>query len=346
MVVYFCFGYAKCSIMASTTKLSHVSSSKSKLSLDGLDNNKNIDIGDILEQLVMVPMDNKKNIHVANAKQSKCPQSNINPKDVTNKKFDDSKENIGFETHNSKHLRGQEIFGVKLNAVKLTHANKKYNERSPKVEPIVTIMGLSNSQIYKLKVSDIRLKKIVSQASKTLFTILDFIMTHEILFEKDEIRNSFVMLCSNIAIYEAKGLKKTLQRYGNIVETWGQYNELTLNYTHTKITESDKQMHQNNLDYSILSYIGNILIWLSFSENLNLFDQTLIKANFGGYHLWDQLFKEKSINMKRWKHIIKFKENFSYQPNQFVLVAKFLHIDIHRISRHHNFSSNYDFAEV
>lgn len=233
------------------------------------------------------------------------------------------KEKSPFERSSSP----EDPFSVKLKSVKVVHSNKKYTERLPKIPPIETIMGLSNDQIYKLSSNDIKLKRIVSQAGKLLGNIIDFAMKNEELFLDEDVRTQFSVLCTNIAIHESRGLNKTLKVYPNIIETFSKYDELTLDHTNTKFTKSDKEIHQNNFDYSVLSYVGNIIIWLNSIHDLKL-SKKQIKGGFGGYHLWDQLFKEESINMKRWKHVIKFREEFPFQPNQFIVVMKFLHIEI------------------
>lgn len=217
---------------------------------------------------------------------------------------------------------------IKLKPVKSTHANKKYSERLPKISPIETIFGLSNEQVYKLKRNDIKIKQIVTQADKSLKNIINFVMNNEHIFEDDNIKNIFVTLCINVALYEAKGLPKTLQKYPNAAELFSKYDELTLTYNNTVFTKSDRKVHDNNFDYTVLSNIGNIIIWLTHVQNLDYVSQKEVKDCFGGFHLWDQLFKEKTINMKRWKHIIKFRLLFPFQQNQFIVIMKFMHVGI------------------
>lgn len=219
-------------------------------------------------------------------------------------------------------------FNVKLRSVKSTHANKKYIERLPQVQPIETIMGLSNEQIYKLNPSDIKLKSIITQADKTLKTIINFAMENEEMFKNEETKTIFVDLCINIALYESRGLNKTCKRYPNVIELFSGFEALTLDFNNTVFTKSDRAIHQNSFDYSILSYIGNIIIWINSINNLSYVPKKLTRQSIGGYYLWDQLFKEDSINMKRWKHIIKFRDQFPFQINQFIVIMKFMHVGI------------------
>lgn len=265
----------------------------------------------------------QKNIQ-ENAEDNKQKISENNQqKEKLNENATVDKEKSPFERSSSP----EDPFSIKLKSVKVVHSNKKYTERLPKIPPIETIMGLSNDQIYKLNPSDIKLKRIVSQAGKLLGNIINFAMVNEEIFLNEETRTQFTVLCTNIAIFESRGLNKTLKIYPDIIETFSKYDELTLNHNKTKFTKSDKEIHQNNFDYSVLSYVGNIIIWLNSIHDLKI-SKKLIKGGFGGYHLWDQLFKEESINMKRWKHVIKFREEFPFQPNQFIVVMKFLHIEI------------------
>lgn len=217
---------------------------------------------------------------------------------------------------------------IKLKSVKSTHSNKKYSERLPKIAPIETIFGLSNEQVYKLTRNDIKIKQIVTQADKSLKNIINFVMNNEPVFENETTKDVFVTLCINVALYESKGLTKTLAKYPNVIELFGEYDELTLSYNNTVFTKSERKIHDNDFDYTVLSNIGNIIIWLSFVQNLDYVPKKEVKDCFGGFHLWDQLFKEKTINMKRWKHIIKFRELFPFQQNQFIVIMKFMHVGI------------------
>lgn len=278
-------------------------------------------------------------------KKSKQEESQNPPLDLSQPDNDQNKENLDNEmqsknksesplnevvvSSSSKETTPEAPFNIKLRSVKSTHSNKKYKERLPQIQPIETIMGLSNEQIYGLSPNDIKLKSIITQADKALRVIINFAMENEDMFKDEEVKTIFIDLCINIALYESRGLNKTVKRYPNVIELFCKFDALTLSFNNTPITKSDRQIHQNNFDYSVLLNIGNIIIWVnSINNQLAYVPKKLVRQSFGGYHLWDQLFKEDSINMKRWKHIIKFRELFPFQINQFIVIMKFMHVGI------------------
>lgn len=220
--------------------------------------------------------------------------------------------------------------------------NSKYADKLPEIHAIKTIIGLSHKQIMNLDISDVKLKTIVSSStiSKYTSTALNFTIKHtDELFSNFETKKIFFLLCINVALYESTGFKKTAKIYPNILELFGGYDEINLENTRTKLTPSSKDIHQNNLDYSVLSFIGNILIWavhqqrqggvplLTRNYDISL-PATLIRQNVGGYHLWDRLIREpQGMNAKRWKHITKFRQAFPYEEDQFMLILRFMKID-------------------
>ncbi|EGV61412.1 hypothetical protein CANTEDRAFT_114891 [Yamadazyma tenuis ATCC 10573] len=167
----------------------------------------------------------------------------------------------------------------------------------------------------------------MNQAEKGLKSILNFMAENENIFQDDLTRNSFIDLCTNTALYESKAINITLKKYPDVIDTFSKYKALTLN-NNSVYTPSAKKVHSNDFDYKVLCYIGCIIVWADFSHNLGILQKETLKSRFGGYHLWDQLFKESTINMKRWKHIIEFRETFPFQPNQFIVILRLLHIGI------------------
>ena len=198
------------------------------------------------------------------------------------------------------------------------------------MQPIETIMGLSLEQIYRLDLKDIKLKRIIDQTNKLLGNILQFTIKHETeIFNDDTLQKQFIELCISIALFGSKGVNKTSKKYPNIIETFTKYDELTVDFTQTTYTKSEKNIHQNNFDYTTLAYIGNIIIWFQLeTKRSDFISLDIVKRNYGGLHLWDNLFKEDYINMKRWKHIIKYRELFPFQQNQFIVLMRFMHIAI------------------
>lgn len=232
-------------------------------------------------------------------------------------------------------------FSIKLRSIKST-TNKKYSENLPEVQPIKTIIGMSHKQILQSDLSDVKIKTLMtsSSISKYAANAVKFVTTHaEDLFADSEKKKIFITLCINVALYESLGFKKTVKDYPNVLELFGDYDEINLEKTRTKLTPSKKDIHQNNLDYSVLSYFGHILIWAAHQQRqgnvpilTEKFDIVLtnkeVRSKLGGYHLWDKLFRElKGMNSKRWKHVIKFRNAFPYEEDQFMIILRFMSID-------------------
>lgn len=232
---------------------------------------------------------------------------------------------------------------IKLRLTKKSTTNSKYSEKLPELLPIKTIIGLSHKQILNLDKADVKLKTIFtsSKISKYALSGMTFTTNHtEELFEDEHKKRIFVILCINVALYESIGFKKTVKVYPNVLELFGGYSEINLETTKTKLTPSNKDIHQNNLDYSVLSYIGHILIWAAHQQRQNRVElltkdyedfpmtASLIRENVGGYHLWDRLIREPTgMNSKRWKHIIKFRQAFPYEEDQFMLILRYMKVD-------------------
>ncbi|KAL6453612.1 hypothetical protein SBY92_005183 [Candida maltosa Xu316] len=232
-------------------------------------------------------------------------------------------------------------FTFKLRPVKST-INKKYSENLPEVQPVKTIIGMSHQQILHSDLSDVKIKTLMtsSSISKYAANSVKFVTTHkEDLFDDYEKKKIFLTLCINIALYESLGFKKTVKLYPDVLSLFSVYDEINLETTRTKLTPSKKDIHQNNLDYSVLSYFGHILIWAAHQQRqgkvpifTDKFDISLsnneVRSKIGGYHLWDKLFRElKGMNSKRWKHVIKFRNAFQYEEDQFMIILRFMQID-------------------
>ncbi|RLV94343.1 hypothetical protein JA1_001857 [Spathaspora sp. JA1] len=230
-------------------------------------------------------------------------------------------------------------FAVKLRPVNIS-TNKKYSETLPEILPTKTIIGITHKQILDADLSDVKIKTLISSSSisKYASTAVKFTTSHtEDLFEDEEKKRIFLCLCLNIALFESSGFTKTNKLYPNILELFGGYEEINLETTRTKLTISNKVVHQNNLDYSVLAYLGHILIWAAnqqrqakvplFIEKFDLdLTQQTVRSLVGGYHLWDRLHREASMNSKRWKHIIKFRAAFPYEEDQFMIILRFMKI--------------------
>ncbi|CAX44697.1 conserved hypothetical protein [Candida dubliniensis CD36] len=232
-------------------------------------------------------------------------------------------------------------FVIKLRSVKST-INKKYSENLPEVQPTKTIIGMSHQQILHSDLSDVKIKTLMtsSSVSKYAANAVKFVTTHkDDLFGNFENKKIFLTLCINIALYESLGYKKTTKLYPNVLELFGGYAEINLETTRTKLTPSKKDIHQNDLDYSVLSYFGHILIWAAHQQRqgkvpifADKFGISLtskeVRSKIGGYHLWDKLFRElQGMNSKRWKHVIKFRNAFQYEEDQFMIILRFMQID-------------------
>lgn len=205
------------------------------------------------------------------------------------------------------------------------------------MEPTTSIIGLSNSQILSLPLNDVKLKLLVSSGSKTIQNILKFAKreTSE-LFEDYERKRVFFQLCVDVALTESMGYKKVARKWPQIIEWFGGYPEINLTTTKTRLTPSNKDIHKNSFDYSMLALIGHILIWATclqrkakqpvFTKKYDIQVQN-VKECLGGDFLWDRLSQHPKMNAKRWKHVIKFRQSFPFEVNQFMMVLRFMKVD-------------------
>ncbi|KAF7583912.1 hypothetical protein EJF18_20016 [Clavispora lusitaniae] len=213
----------------------------------------------------------------------------------------------------------------------------------PEIQPITTIIGLPFDQILHMKPTDVKIKTIqtVSNLSKTCKHVLQFTLGEsEGLFKDKQKQTIFVELCINVALYESAGFNLTAKKYPDMASWLAKYEPLTLQSTKTKLTVSKKAAHTNNFDYTVFSYIGHIILWASHLQSSNGITTVLGKLNLnvtrkqimdelGGYHLWDRIRRNpKTINTKRWKHIQKFRQNFPFEVDQFVLILRYMCLDI------------------
>lgn len=234
-------------------------------------------------------------------------------------------------------------FEITLRPTKKQNSNGKFTSESlPQIQSIKTIIGLSHQQILNLELNDVKIKTIVSSSKVSKFAqnALNFVIKHTgDLFEDLEKKSVFFKLCVNVALYESIGFRKTIRSNPEIPEWFGGYDEINLETTRTKLTPSNKDIHQNNFDYSVLSYFGHILIWALYHQRMGKISplfiekyslelpQSSIRSSIGGYHLWDRLIREsKGMNSKRWKHIIKFRQSFAYEEDQFMLMLRFMKV--------------------
>lgn len=239
--------------------------------------------------------------------------------------------------------KNENPFAINLRSTKKTISNGKYSENLPEIRPTKTIIGLTHKQILNLSLSDVKIKAITSSTLTVKFVanILKFTLknSHEI-FDDVDIRTKFMKLCTNVALYESIGFKKTCKEF-DVEEYFGKYSEITLETTGTKLTPPAENIHQNQFDYSVLSFIGHVLLWAyslqvkagispTLAEkypDLEL-DRDIIRKHLGGDHLWDRLRRSDStVNTKRWKHINKFRESFGFYEDQFMLILRFLNVD-------------------
>ncbi|OBA23118.1 hypothetical protein METBIDRAFT_37082, partial [Metschnikowia bicuspidata var. bicuspidata NRRL YB-4993] len=211
----------------------------------------------------------------------------------------------------------------------------------PAVQPVSTIFGLSHEQIYKTRLSDVKVKTIVNvPMSKMCKNALTFVMAeNEGLFVDAEKTGQFVDLCTKVALYEAPGFNEVTKRIPALLDWVPQYEPLTLQHTKTNVTVSNKQIHKNCLDYTVFSFFGHILLWANelqhtakattIVEKYHLdISRTQILNSLGGYHLWDRLRRDKTINTKRWKHIQKFRQLFAFEEHQFVLILRCMNLGV------------------
>lgn len=214
-------------------------------------------------------------------------------------------------------------------------ATKKVN--LPAVQPMSTIFGLLHLQIFTMPWTDVKIKMIVNFAqSKMCKNALAFAMAErDGLFADPDKRSHFVTLCVHVALYESPGFHKVTKKYPQILLWAETYPALTLPHTKTSLTLSKKAAHKNELDYSVFAFFGHVLVWahelqreaklpsLLAKYDLN-FSQNQLVSSLGGYHLWDRLLRDKTINLKRWKHIQKFRAQFPFELHQFVLILRCL----------------------
>lgn len=233
-------------------------------------------------------------------------------------------------------------FAIKLRPVKKL-SNSSFSETLPEVQPTKTIIGISHEQILQADLSDVKIKTLMSSSSVSKYasTCIKFTTSHtDDLFGDLDKKKIFLQLCINVALFESKGYKRTIGRYPNVLELFGGYDEINLETTRTQLTPSQKKVHQNNLDYSVLAYLGHILIWVAhlqrqakmpmFTEKYEIEElpQRLIMEHIGGYHLWDRLYRNsKGMNSKRWKHVIKFRNAFPFEEDQFMIILRFMQLD-------------------
>lgn len=205
------------------------------------------------------------------------------------------------------------------------------------MEPTTSIIGLSNSQILSLPLNDVKLKLLVSSGSKPIQNILKFAKRETSdLFEDYERKKVFLQLCVDVALMESIGFKKVAKKWPQVTEWFGGYPEINLSTTKTRLTPSTKDIHKNSFDYSMLALIGHILIWGTFLQRkakqpvfTKKYDIQVqnVKECLGGDFLWDRLSQHPKMNAKRWKHVIKFRQSFPFEVNQFMMVLRFMKVD-------------------
>lgn len=213
----------------------------------------------------------------------------------------------------------------------------------PEIQPIITIIGLSHQQILRMKPTDVKIKTLhsVNNLSKTCKNVLLFAQKEtDGFFQDSRKRAVFVELCVSVALNESSGFNAMATKHSHMVDWLEKYDELMLQHTGTKLTLSKKEAHTNNFDYTVFSYIGHIILWAQHLQEssgietiLDKYDLGLtrknVMASLGGYHLWDRIRRDpKSINTKRWKHIQKFRQNFAFEQNQFVLILRYMRLGI------------------
>ncbi|KAF3988631.1 hypothetical protein FT663_01978 [Candidozyma haemuli var. vulneris] len=209
----------------------------------------------------------------------------------------------------------------------------------PEKEPVSTIIGLTPEHILKMRTNDVKFKTIltVPGMSKMCRNVLNFVIKEsEGILEDASTRSMFVELCVSVAMREANGFHDTSRKYPELLQKLSQAKELTLEHTKTTYTESNRQAHKNDFDYSVFSYIGHLVIWASHlqwkagkSGIVEEYGYTKndVVASMGGWHLWDRIRRDpKTINMKRWKHIQKFRQNYAFEEHQFIVILRFMHL--------------------
>lgn len=214
----------------------------------------------------------------------------------------------------------------------------------PEVEPVSTIIGLSQQQILTMRSTDVKFKTLISvpKMSKMCRNVLNFVMTEtDGFFRKDAKKSQFLQMCVMVALKESKGFHEIRRKFPYLLEDLSGFRELNLDHTRTQHTESSKQAHMNNFDYSVMSYIGHVIIWLAYCQRklkkpqdvlrdcgLDVTNQDIVRS-IGGYHLWDRIRRdERTMNNKRWKHVQKFRNNFNFEEHQFVVIVRFMNLDV------------------
>ncbi|KAI5969512.1 hypothetical protein CANMA_001580 [Candida margitis] len=230
------------------------------------------------------------------------------------------------------------LFGVTLKPLK---SSSTKSEHLPELSPIKTIIGVSHQQILTADLSDVKIKTIMNAPSMSKYAsnCMKFVKKYENeIFDNYNLKKQFLILCFNVALYESNGFKKSVSQYPDILDNFGHYDELNLTNTHTAITVSGKESHRNTLDYSMFAYFGHILIWALhlqrrakaslFTDEYNVsISPNEIKMKIGGLHLWDRIFRElKGMNAKRWKHVLKFRNMFALEEDQFMVILRFMRI--------------------
>lgn len=209
----------------------------------------------------------------------------------------------------------------------------------PEKEPVSTIIGLSPTQIMAMKKTDVKFKTILSVPSmlRMCRNVLEFVQRESDGFLKEtRFREPFTELCVHVALRESHGFQDISKKHPKLMDRLSGIRELLLEHTKTSLTESNRQVHKNNFDYTVFSYLGHIIIWISnlqwrekkpvLLENIGI-SQKDVMASIGGYHLWDRIRRDpKTINMKRWKHIQKFRQNYAFEMHQFIVILRFMHL--------------------
>lgn len=245
----------------------------------------------------------------------------------------DSKNSKSHDNLNSE----SEFLGIKLKSVKHS-GSSKLTDSLQELPALKTIIGLSKDQILKLNLTDVKIKTIVSSTSKSKYTsiLLNFVLknSHD-LFENPIEKEMFISLCINVALYESHGFKKYTDTNPKILEIIDRFDEFKLENTRSKYTPSTKNVHKNDYDYTILSFIGHVILWAVHQKDsnnaplfcklsdINMSNDEVLK-NIGGSYLWDKLKRHNTINSKRWKHIIKFRQHFTLDEDQFVLIVRMM----------------------
>ncbi|KAI5961572.1 hypothetical protein KGF57_001697 [Candida theae] len=270
--------------------------------------------------------------------QSGTPESLSQDKETEQVSASSSRMSRGSNDRPSSSNSVSSVFGVTLKSLK---SSLSKSEQLPAVSPVKTIIGVSHRQILTADLSDVKLKTIMNAPSMSKYAAnsLKFVKKYETeVFDNFDLKREFLTLCFNVALYESEGFKKSVGHFPDILENFGHYDELNLATTHTAITASEKHLHRNTLDYSMFAYFGHILIWALHLQRkarirpfVNEYGISIspdeVKMKIGGRHLWDKLFRElKGMNSKRWKHVLKFRNMFALEEDQFLVILRFMKI--------------------